>query len=77
MKFFIAAVTKHIIERHLMRPLPTIISSRILALLTEEEVQFIATEDDDVKQMREHLEDRQEILLNGQAAFRKALGQIP
>ena len=76
MKFFIAAITKHVIERHLVRPLAKVMSSRILARLTEDEIRFVAGEDEDTVQTREYLTDRRETLIHGRTAFRNTLGQM-
>jgi hypothetical protein len=76
MKFFVGAVTKQIIERHLIRNLSKVLSPIVVAHFTEEELQFVASEPEEALQMREHLEDRMTMLEEGQLAFRMALGQM-
>jgi hypothetical protein len=47
-----------------------------VALLKDEEVAYVAAEPDEVILRRKHLEDQKEMLEKGQAAFRKAMGQL-
>ncbi|KAF3098475.1 hypothetical protein TWF102_006036 [Orbilia oligospora] len=76
MKYFINVVTKQVIERHLMITLPTqIISPMDIALMTEEEIEFLAGEPQDIRERRKFLEDRRALLENGLETFRFALAR--
>ena len=74
MKYFIEVVTKQVIERHLVGPLPTsVVSPTIIASLSEAEVSFLAAEPEDVARRRAYLEERKQILEKGQETFRQAV----
>ncbi|KAK6519494.1 hypothetical protein TWF281_003328 [Arthrobotrys megalospora] len=76
MKYFINVVTKQVIERHLMITLPTqIISPMDIALMTEEEIEFLAAEPIDIRERRKFLEDRKALLETGLETFRFALAR--
>lgn len=77
MKYFIEVVTKQVIERHLVDPLPTeVISPPIVAGLSDSEVSFVAAEPEDILRRREYLEERNQTLEKGQATFRQAMGDL-
>ena len=77
MKYFISVVTKQVIERHLIDPLPTsIISPPIMTSLTDTEVNLMAAEPETIARRRKHLEDRKQTLENGKETFRKAIGGL-
>jgi hypothetical protein len=74
-KYFIAAVTEQVVERHLLHGLAgETLSPMIIEGMDEGEVATIAAEEDGITLQREHLESQKVILESGQAAFRKALG---
>jgi hypothetical protein len=76
MKYFVGTVTKQVIERHLVRNLAKVVSPMLLAQYSEEETKYIGGEAEEITQMRTHLEDRLNILVEGQKAFNLALGRI-
>ncbi|OCL01429.1 hypothetical protein AOQ84DRAFT_306727 [Glonium stellatum] len=77
LKYFIAAVTKQVIERHLVDTLPaTILSPMVIAALTDEEVAYVAAEAPEVTRQRNYLQGRKEMLEKGQDAFRLAMGGV-
>ena len=77
MKYFIDAVTKQVIERHLVQQLPDIVlSPMVVTRLTDSEVQFIAAEPPEVTQKRLFLESRRELLEKGMGAFREAMSGL-
>ena len=59
MKYFVHAVTKAVIERHLVEPLPDVIlSPLVVTQMTEKEIEFVAAEPPEITQQRLHLESR-------------------
>ncbi len=62
LEHFIGVVTKLVVERHLIAPLPTILDAIIVTRLKHEEVAFVAPEPDEVISRRRHLENEKEIL---------------
>jgi hypothetical protein len=48
----------------------------VMANLTDEEVRFIAGEPEEITGRREHFEAQKAMLEQGQAAFRRAVGQV-
>jgi CRISPR/Cas system-associated protein Csm6 len=75
LKYFIGAVTKQVIERHLVDTLPsTILSPMVIAGLSDDEIRFVAAEPSEVTQQRMHLEAKREMLEKGLATFRSAMG---
>jgi len=74
-QYFIAAVTKQVIERHMLDDLASqTLSPLIINDMDENEVSMVAAEDESITAQREHLEREKAILESGQDAFRKALG---
>ncbi|KAF2229407.1 Dynamin family protein [Viridothelium virens] len=77
MKYFIGVITKQVIERHLVDPLPTsVLSPSIIAGLSDNEVAFLAAEPDDIVSRRTFLEERKQMLEKGQQTFRRAMGGL-
>ncbi|KAI8934760.1 hypothetical protein NX059_008448 [Plenodomus lindquistii] len=77
MKYFINAVTKTVIERHLVGPLPDIIlSPLIVTQMSDKEVRSVAAEPSAVSQQRAHLESRKAMLEKGLETFREAMGGL-
>ncbi len=77
LKYFVDAVVKAVIERHLIEPLPErIFSPLVVAQMTDEEIQFIATESTESKQLRLRLEKKKDMLEQGLATFKKATGGL-
>jgi hypothetical protein len=76
-KYFVNAVAKAIIERHLVEPLPEmILSPLVVTQMTEKEVEFVAAEPPEIMQQRSHLESRKIMLQNGLETFREAMGGL-
>ncbi|KAJ4991097.1 dynamin family protein [Stagonosporopsis vannaccii] len=77
LKYFINAVAKTVVERHLVEPLPTLVLSPVhVADMSDEEVRYIAAEPPEVTQQREHLENRRVMLEKGLETFREAMGGL-
>jgi len=66
-------VTKQAIERQLLAPLVEIISPKCIAGFPDEKVHKIAAEPSEVRQLRDHLENKRQILEDGEEAFRAAI----
>jgi hypothetical protein len=76
-KYFVHAVTKAVIERHLVEPLPDIIlSPLVVTQMTEKEIEFVAAEPPETTQQRLHLESRKSMLEKGLGTFREAMGGL-
>lgn len=74
-KYFISAVTKQVIERHLIHNLAEeTLSPMIINDMADGEVAHIAAEPEEVTHKRDFLEAHKAILEEGQAEFRRALG---
>jgi len=77
MKYFVNAVAKAVIERHLVEPLPDIILSPLVVTdMTETEIQFVAAEPVEITQQRAFLEARRAMLEKGLETFREAMGGL-
>jgi hypothetical protein len=77
MKYFVNAVCKAVVERHLVEPLPDIILSPIVVTqMTEKEIDFVAAEPPEVTQQRMFLESRKTMLEKGLETFREAMGGL-
>lgn len=77
MNYFIAAVTKQVVERYLMRDLAAdTISPVSIGDMSDDEIAFIAAEPEETTREREHLEGRKATLEKGQQMFRSALGLL-
>ncbi|KAH9875346.1 hypothetical protein J1614_004838 [Plenodomus biglobosus] len=77
MKYFVNAVTKAVIERHLVEPLPDIILSPLVVTgMTDKEIEFVAAEPAEITQQRAHLESRKAMLEKGLETFREAMGGL-
>ncbi|KAK4924109.1 hypothetical protein LTR49_008849 [Elasticomyces elasticus] len=76
-KYFIAAVTKQVIERYLLRDLAEdTISPMSILDMADEEVAFIAAEPEETTRSRANLEQKKATLEKGQQTFRMALGSF-
>ncbi|KAF2771354.1 hypothetical protein EJ03DRAFT_342384 [Teratosphaeria nubilosa] len=74
-KYFIAAVTKQVIERCLLRDLADeTISPVLITDMTDEEIAMVAAEPEETTKMRENLEARKGTLEKGQQTFKSAIG---
>ncbi|TKA36176.1 hypothetical protein B0A54_12806 [Friedmanniomyces endolithicus] len=74
-KYFISAVTKQVIERHLMRDLTAdTLSPMLVGDMTDDDVAFIAAEPEETVRLRSNLETRKTMLEKGQETFKSALG---
>ncbi|KAF2798534.1 hypothetical protein K505DRAFT_371665 [Melanomma pulvis-pyrius CBS 109.77] len=77
LKYFVNAVAKQVIERHLVEPLPDIIlSPLVVASLTDKEIEFVAAEPPDITQQRAFLDNRKAMLEKGLDTFREAMGGL-
>lgn len=75
-KYFIAAVTEQVIERHLLHDLAEqTLSPMLINDMADGEVAHVAAEAEEVTHKREFLEDHRAILEEGRAEFRRALGR--
>lgn len=73
--YFIAAVTKQVIERYLLEGLADeTITPIVIADMTDEEIAYVAAEPEEVTRERDLLEVRKAALEKGQATFKSALG---
>jgi hypothetical protein len=76
-KYFVNAVAKAVIERHLVEPLPDLIlSPLVVTQMTEQEIEFVAAEPPEIMQQRSHLDSRKTMLENGLDTFREAMGGL-
>ncbi|KAK0258042.1 hypothetical protein B0A54_07101 [Friedmanniomyces endolithicus] len=74
-KYFISAVTKQVVERHLMRDLAAdTISPTLIGDMTDDEIAFVAAEPEETTRLRGNLETRKAMLEKGQETFKSALG---
>ncbi|KJY02324.1 dynamin family protein [Zymoseptoria brevis] len=74
-KIFIAAVTKQVIERHLLHHLAeATLSPLLINDMSEAEVAYLAAEAEESVHMREFLQGHKAILESGREAFRGVLG---
>lgn len=77
LKYFVNAVAKAIIERHLVEPLPEIILSPVtVTQMSEAEIEFVAAEPPEITQQREYLENKRCMLEKGLETFREAMGGL-
>jgi hypothetical protein len=74
MKFFVAVITKQVVERHLVAPLADMLSPVVMARYTDQEIRYLAAEAPRSAQLREHLEGKLKMLREGQDAFCAAVG---
>ena len=76
-KYFINAVTKQVVERHLVATLTTSVLSPMVVLeLSDDEVSYIAAEPADVTRQRDFLDDRIKMLKEAKSAFRTAMTEL-
>ncbi|KAF2479882.1 P-loop containing nucleoside triphosphate hydrolase protein [Neohortaea acidophila] len=74
-KYFIAAVTKQVIERYLLTDLAAdTISPIIVGEMSDDEVGFVAAEPEETTRQRQSLEARKATLEKGRQTFKSALG---
>ena len=64
-KYFIGVITKQAIERHLLSPLADILSPMVMAQYSDTEIQFVAAEPSDARQLRVHLKSKKKVLEDG------------
>ncbi|KAF2131034.1 hypothetical protein P153DRAFT_313280, partial [Dothidotthia symphoricarpi CBS 119687] len=77
LKYFVNAIAKTIIERHLVEPLPDVIlSPLVVTQMTDKEIEFVAAEAPEITQQRSHLESRRVMLEKGLETFREAMGGL-
>jgi len=77
MKYWVNAIAKTVIERHLVEPLPDIILSPLVVTeMTDHEIKFVAAEPQEITQQRTFLESRKAMLEKGLDTFREAMGGL-
>jgi hypothetical protein len=77
LKYFVNAIAKAVIERHLVEPLPDIILSPLVVTeMTEKQIEYVAAEPPEITQQRAHLESRRAMLEKGLETFREAMGGL-
>jgi hypothetical protein len=77
LKYFVNAVAKTVIERHLVGPLPDMIfSPLVVTQMTDQEIGFIAAESLEITHQRSHLEQKKEMLEKGLDTFRETTGGL-
>lgn len=77
MKYWVNAIAKTVIERHLVEPLPDIILSPLVVTeMTDQEIKFVAAEPQEITQQRTFLESRKAMLEKGLDTFREAMGGL-
>ncbi|RMZ71036.1 dynamin family [Pyrenophora seminiperda CCB06] len=77
LKYFVNAVAKTVVERHLVAPLPDIILSPLVVTeMTDKQVEYVAAEPAEVSQQRSHLESKKFMLEKGLDTFREAMGGL-
>jgi hypothetical protein len=77
LKYFVNAIAKAVIERHLVEPLPDIILSPLVVTeMTEKQIEYVAAEPPEITQQRAHLESRKAMLEKGLETFREAMGGL-
>lgn len=75
LKYFIHAVTKQVVERCMIAPLPSRILNPVNVVgMTDEEVAFVAADPPETSAQRAFLEERKEMLDKGFEIFREAMG---
>jgi hypothetical protein len=75
LKYFINCVSKQVIERHLVDTLSwNVLSPRVIAGLTDQQVALLTAEAPEVSRNRERLEGRKHVLEKGLKIFKEALG---
>lgn len=74
MKYFVGSVTKQVVERHLVKPLPDrVLSPMVVGAMTDDEVALVAGEPKETTRRRAELEAKVKMLEAGQATFRRAM----
>jgi hypothetical protein len=77
LKYFVNAVAKAVIERHLVETLPeTILSPLVVSQMTNKQIEYVAAETPEVTQQRAFLEGRKAMLEKGLDTFREAMGGL-
>ncbi len=75
LKYFVNAVSKQVIERHLVDTLTRdVLSPRVIAGLTDQQIALLTAEAPEVSRSRDRLEGRKEVLEKGLKIFKEALG---
>ncbi|KAK3722656.1 hypothetical protein LTR37_002226 [Vermiconidia calcicola] len=73
--YFIDAVTKQVVERHLLRGLAeNTLSPLLISDMTDGEISLVAPEPEEMTRQRDFLEARRSMLEQGQETFKSALG---
>ena len=73
LKYFIGVVTKQVVERHLVGPLPSLVSPLVVAKLSDDEVERVVAEPKSTISLRKTLEERKAMLDDGKRVLTQAL----
>ena len=74
-RYFVAIVTKQVIERYLLKDLAAAtISPMVVGDMTDEQIAYVAAEPEETTRERDFLEARKTVLEKGQETFKSALG---
>lgn len=77
LKYFVRAITKQVIERCMIDPLPSkLLSPMVVTAMSDEQVEFIAGEPPETSAQRAFLEERKKMLETGFDIFRNAMGSV-
>jgi hypothetical protein len=77
LKYSVRAITKQVVERCMIDPLPSrLLSPMVVAALSDEQVEFIAGEPSETTAQRAFLDDRKKMLEMGFDIFRSAVGGV-
>lgn len=75
MNYFVSAITKQVIERHLLSDLAgETLSPMLINDMMDDEIAFVAAEPEETVRMRSNLEARKTLLDNGLETFKSTLG---
>ena len=77
LKYFVRAITKQVVERCMIDPLPSkLLSPMVVTAMSDEQVEFIAGEPPETTAQRAFLEERKRMLERGFDIFRDAMGGV-
>lgn len=77
LKYFVRAITKQVIERCMIDPLPSkLLSPMVVTAMSDEQVEFIAGEPPETSAQRAFLEERKKMLETGFDIFHNAMGSV-
>jgi hypothetical protein len=77
LKYFVNAVTRVVIERHLVAPLPEVILSPVIvSQMNEQEIRAVAGENVNIVRKRERLHEKEALLQKGVDMFDEVMGGL-